>query len=1106
MTNTQVIGETCEGIAKGADHSIQKKTLKSFYRDLVICGVAILGASPASAMFCSTDADIAIPDGTGSATPGAPASISIVVPPTFDGTVTDLNFDLNINHTWVGDLIVTLTSPDGTLVTLFDRPGVPASTFGCGGNNLAVTLDDDAATQVEAQCAGADPTISGTHQPNGSLSDFNGDVYAGTWTLSVTDNAGFDTGTIIAGGNCINASTTPVTISSFKTEHRGKSLVAQWQTSSEIFNMGFHLWGEVDGDWQQLNKRLIGSNASDSLVPQDYRSRVSLLRIDGEVTAVGVSALSSSGQEDFYGPFEIGEEYGEETVPRYIDWAEQRSRYDQAMQRAGYVKVKQRWVRQTASRERKTLRQQRRYPDVLLETKHIGVHRITYDELFESGINLRGIALHKLALTRNGRGVPRYIQNTIDRDARRFGPGSEIIFFANGIDGDSARYTDLDRYRLTLDSEKVFVAPDFSSGSNVQRLASVPSSNTHRRALYFGEKNIYSFGLEGDGWYDTSIRALGATASKTVQLDVSGDVLLDQPASLSVSLLGVANFPQVDADGDGQLEANHHYRIYLNRADNPEPVIEQYIVGRQQVTLNAALLGQLKHGLNQVEIEVIPDNGYNVDVVYFIDGDLTVTVPNTAQSSALTFEPSVSEAVIAIADPTERIVAVYSSDQDSNFSRRPFSREGERLLTESTVNPSSEVPTTLSFISNNGYLTVERMYRTTKVDAAELDLSEIDYVVISDASLIGADLARFVQRHTELGRRTKIVSAQSIYQHYADGAAVPQAIADYLFEQSKTSPFQYVLLVGGHTYNYLGYGATPEQTPINLIPTFYRGTEGLTQQIPTAVPFVDFDLDGTPDRAIGRWPVRDLEQLAQLVDKTLQWHADDSHRNQQTALFIADAKEDQNDFSQTSRRLMPFLGLDVNPWLDKRTVFLDDVNQDDSIVAADKIKVARDLIVDAVNQGPALTVFSGHAAPGLWGRQALVYGDVADRFENSAKPSLMVPLACYTTYYETPSVKSLSEILLTDTDAGAVALTGAALLSEAADNEHFGKALLQKMTVNGLDLGTAVMHVKKETHRYSPRHQTVVYNWVTLGDPTLSFGLPNLQPPPILSESKRVSQ
>jgi len=79
----------------------------------------------------------------------------------------------------------------------------------------------------------------------------------------------------------------------------------------------------------------------------------------------------------------------------------------------------------------------------------------------------------------------------------------------------------------------------------------------------------------------------------------------------------------------------------------------------------------------------------------------------------------------------------------------------------------------------------------------------------------------------------------------------------------------------------------------------------------------------------------------------------------------------------------------------------------------------------------------------------------------------MMPLACYTTYFETPNVKSLSESLLTDNASGAVALSAAALLSSAADNEQFAKIVLNKMTVDAYDLGSAVLHAKQTIHAYS---------------------------------------
>jgi len=65
------------------------KYIRGIWAFLKVVGIVAAGVlfSPAAAMFCSTDANTAIPDGTGSTGGGAPASISIVVPPSFGGTV-----------------------------------------------------------------------------------------------------------------------------------------------------------------------------------------------------------------------------------------------------------------------------------------------------------------------------------------------------------------------------------------------------------------------------------------------------------------------------------------------------------------------------------------------------------------------------------------------------------------------------------------------------------------------------------------------------------------------------------------------------------------------------------------------------------------------------------------------------------------------------------------------------------------------------------------------------------------------------------------------------------------------------------------------------------
>ncbi|MEM9056120.1 MAG: DUF4215 domain-containing protein [Pseudomonadota bacterium] len=142
---------------------------------------------------CSEDV-VAIPDANGS---GVSSSITVAN----GGSMLDLDFSLVINHTWIGDLIVTLEHDDtGTSAVLLDRVGLPAinPTFGCGNANIDVTLDDEASTAAEDQCSASPPALGGTHTPNSPLSVFDGENAGGSWTLTVSDNAGQDTGSIIS--------------------------------------------------------------------------------------------------------------------------------------------------------------------------------------------------------------------------------------------------------------------------------------------------------------------------------------------------------------------------------------------------------------------------------------------------------------------------------------------------------------------------------------------------------------------------------------------------------------------------------------------------------------------------------------------------------------------------------------------------------------------------------------------------------------------------------------------------------------------------------------------------------------------------------------------
>jgi subtilisin-like proprotein convertase family protein len=132
---------------------------------------------------------VAIPDGSGSISDNMSVADS--------GPIVDLDVYLNVDHTWVGDLDFIVHDLDtGTSVMIVDRPGLPASTYGCSGDNMDVTLDDEGTLSAEDFCSDVPPALYGHLIPNNPLSAFDGAELAGNWRITVADHAIQDSGTL----------------------------------------------------------------------------------------------------------------------------------------------------------------------------------------------------------------------------------------------------------------------------------------------------------------------------------------------------------------------------------------------------------------------------------------------------------------------------------------------------------------------------------------------------------------------------------------------------------------------------------------------------------------------------------------------------------------------------------------------------------------------------------------------------------------------------------------------------------------------------------------------------------------------------------------------
>ena len=158
------------------------------------------GQPTATTTFSYTGPPVAIPDNN---------AVGINVPLTVSGipgTLGDIDFrfdgsfcsnaqgsnTVGLDHTFVGDLVIKLTSPQGTAVTLINRAG------GSGNNFCNTVLDDEGGESSIQSISASGAPYTGTFIPANPLAAFRGQDPNGTWILNVSDRAGADIGNVRA--------------------------------------------------------------------------------------------------------------------------------------------------------------------------------------------------------------------------------------------------------------------------------------------------------------------------------------------------------------------------------------------------------------------------------------------------------------------------------------------------------------------------------------------------------------------------------------------------------------------------------------------------------------------------------------------------------------------------------------------------------------------------------------------------------------------------------------------------------------------------------------------------------------------------------------------
>lgn len=332
-----------------------------------------------------------------------------------------------------------------------------------------------------------------------------------------------------------------------------------------------------------------------------------------------------------------------------------------------------------------------------------------------------------------------------------------------------------------------------------------------------------------------------------------------------------------------------------------------------------------------------------------------------------------------------------------------------------------------------------------------------DLLIVADAAWQTA-LAPLVQARTAAGLRVVILSPAQIVDVYGDGAVDPAAMQTFLAQAAAEWPPpapRYLLLVGDASWDFRGYLAAPPPGAILplLTPVTYGG------ETVSDARLADWDGDGRPDLAIGRWPVRSARQVTQLVQRTLAYEAETAAA---AAVMIADGENPAfarlaADLAQLARPAQERIGMAMTP--------------------------------PAAWPEAWLGAYVGHGSLSQWGQARLMDAEAVDAVA-ARMPPILLQFTCLTGLFAHPERPSLAEVMLLDAE-GPVLVAAATSLTLSHQQAPFARELVTAVRNPAhRRMGDAWLAAQQQLDLSAPGQQEIIDTFVLLGDPSATVRRP----------------
>jgi hypothetical protein len=852
-----------------------------------------------------------------------------------------------------------------------------------------------------------------------------------------------------------NYATVPVTIGEVRGHDDGASLHVQFQSLSETATRGYFVDMIGAGQkTQRLNPTIIAAKAKTTVTPTDYQVDLP----SNESHDFYIVEVTFSGKEIRYGPYRTDRDMGKRVEPPVTPWS-QIITANSAVHTAVHSRSKSNSIR------------------VSLAILQTDIYRVTHGDLIAAGIDLTGVPASDIAITRQGQAIARVIAGGFV-----FGPGSWIEFVGEKDSADI--YNRATRLLLTIDASK---ALDMTTTDVASSPGPVIRTGLTTITLDASQSAQPVYNLSSplsDPWSYAAMSGGTSSSSLDLPFDLPGYQVSNQDEIL-LSMWGGLDYPGPNPDHQISAKINNG-TMSIHRFDGVNPA-------------TFVFAAKLRATNNHVQLGMLPLAEFATDRVNLQSLSIQYQRALTADQGRLRWQQSDGVAALdadaVFHDGVDDVSAsagcarqlacnVYEASGFANADIRAYELTDDHQVQQLAGNYRQNdgagfaVRVVTDQKAANIFMANGDAVRTpviTNLFAQETLLSgAATFFVIADPAFLDA-VTPLVTARNAAGIASRLVSTQDIYATYGDGGVSPAAIKRFIRNAHAAEGTQYVLLVGGDSYdykNYLGLGSR------SFVPTYYLPVPPYVRYAPSDLPYADINDDGSPDLAVGRFPSRTPGEVTALVNKTLRSQL----LSDAKLLLVADRDNTGYDYAGQSE----LMHSEANPIGASLTQSIFLQNYPSTQAGVDQ---ARALLATSVNQGVRLLNYFGHSSPLSWAQSGLLTTTQLQTglLTNDAHPFVLTQWGCYGAYFVSPQYDTLAHQLLNST-YGASAIIGSSSLTETGNDSVLAAYLLPELAKKKARLGDAWRNALVQSRAANLQANDVLTTTILLGDPTATLG------------------